>query len=136
VIDYAGQLQAVGLVIHGCDASGGVSWSGEPNEELAALVFAALDKPLASAKCQALKTYLGGATDPRWLAYLAARKAPIDNKRDQQVLVDVVKLIVDLFYTATPKVVTEGVFLGFSAAKLQAAKAKIDEIKAVLPYPD
>ena len=81
MIDIMSHLQAVGCNIQGCDCDGNVSWVGEPNESLAALVWAAHEQPLISTECLALQAAI---TNERWLAYVDCRKAPIRAQREQR----------------------------------------------------
>lgn len=128
-----GELRAAGVRYDSVASDNSIFGINPADEALAALVVAAKGKALASTECQAVKTALGAAS-PQWAAYQAVRQAWKESKRTERLLVEVVTMIVELFYTATPRVVAEGIFLGFNQAKLVAAKARIDEIRAA--YPD
>lgn len=128
-----GELAAAGVRFGGVDSNDNLSGLNPADATLAALVVAAKGKALTSTECQVIKTALGAAS-PQWAAYQAVRQAWKESKRTERLLVEVVTMIVELFYTATPRVVAEGIFLGFNQARLVAAKARIDEIRAA--YPD
>lgn len=130
-----GELAAAGVRFSGVDSNDNLSGLNPADASLAALVVAAKGKTLTSTECQAVKATLGD-TSSQWIAYQAVRNAHIERKRTEKLLVEVVTMIVELFYTATPRVVTEGIFLGFDQQRLVDAKQRIDEIKAALPYED
>jgi hypothetical protein len=122
-------LLKLGLDILSTKPNGSVEWIGEPNEELAALVFASLDKSLSSEECLALQTYLGGAEDPRWIAYVECRKQPIRQQREARYReeTDSFRSNIDEFYEVGSEE---------WAAAMGVWKTAKQGIRDELPYPD
>lgn len=131
-------LQAVGLDISGCDANGNVHLNAPDTNSLIPLVIAAHEKRLKSDECLALKTALGGETDPRWLAYVDARKAPVKEKREARYRSkETDNLFMKAFETAEGAIdtVISGVSVRLpSTAKLQDWENKKLQIRNELPY--
>lgn len=124
-----GELVAAGVRCVGVDSDGNISGLNPEDASLAALVLAAKDKAIASAECQAVKAALGSGS-AQWTAYQAVRNAPIDTQRMAKYALEVLAQIVQLFYSAT---YTNGT-PKFDMTQLQAAKTRIDEIRAQFPY--
>jgi hypothetical protein len=73
------EAESVGLVFDAV-RNGNAVFVG--NNDLSEYIHASHGKPLDSEECLALQTYLGGAEDPRWLAYVECRKQPIRQQRE------------------------------------------------------
>jgi hypothetical protein len=131
---FHGELIAAGVEFTGVDSNDILSDLNPAHASLAALVIAAKGKALASTECQAVKTALGEASS-QWVAYQAVRNAWAEHQRTEKLLVEVVTMIAELFYTAVYN--NAGLPVGvpkFNMTKLQEAKTRIDEIKAQYPY--
>jgi hypothetical protein len=122
-------LEVVGVYPTSVGSDGVVyAWSSIPNEPLAALVFASIDKPLTSPECLALQKMLGPES-PEWAAYVAERDRPIKEQREQRYRseTDPLRMKLDEDFTiGSPEWLA-----GLEEWKL--AKAKIRE---ELPYPE
>jgi hypothetical protein len=120
------QLTVVGCDINGCGGDGAVSWIGTPNESLAALVFATIDKSLSSSECLALQAAI---TNEQWLAYIECRKAPTRQQRQSRYTqeTDPLKMKADAEYEAGSEEYKKALE-GWRAARLK--------IQEELPYPE
>jgi len=127
---------ALGIQHNSLIINGAVQGVQEVDRPLEALLLSAINTPSTSAESLALRDALGGASDPRWLAYLAARMAPTEENRRNQYMRRVLVLLVKLFYTATFVDQGGGKVAVFNAALLQQAKTEVDAILAALPDPE
>lgn len=131
-------LQALGQDVVGCDSNGNVQ-GNDLDQALIGLVVAALEKPWLSAENIALRDYLGGAKDPRWIAYKNERRRPIGEAR----LVRFQKLTDSMFLKAFE--LSEGArdvtintvqYRLPLSSKIQAWQDAKDAIRTELKYPD
>jgi len=108
----------------------------EADRPLETLLLAAIGTVSTSAESLALRDALGGASDTRWLAYLAVRKSPVEASRRERYYVQLLAILVKLFYTATFQDMTGGKMAIFDTALLVEAKQRVDAILADLPDPE
>lgn len=130
-LDY---YDAVGIQHEGRIVNGIVQ--GVSDREMESLLLATIDTPSTSAESLALRDALGGASDPRWIAYLAVRQEPTTAARREQYQIQLLAILVKLFYTATYQDVAGGKIAVFDTALLLEAKQRVDAILADLPDPE
>jgi len=127
-----GELKAAGVSFSGVGSDGTVTNLQPGQEALAALVVAAADKPLTSSECLAVRDALGAGSQ-QWVAYQAVRQSGVEHSRIEQYQTEVLKMIVELFETATYIAQSGGQVPAFNTAKLLAARDKIAAIRAQFP---
>lgn len=137
-IDLHNILSALGQNVIGCDANGYVH-GNDLDQTLIDLVVTALDKPWLSAENLALRDYLGGAKDPRWIAYRNERRRPIEEKRLArfQKLTDSMFLkAFELSEGARDVTINQVQYRLPLSSKIQAWQDAKAAIRAELKYPD
>lgn len=131
-------LQALGQDVVGCDSNGNVQ--GENlDQTLIDLVVAAIETPIKSTAHTALKQHLGGATDPRWIAYIQERRKPIREAREARF-----KQLTDSMFIKAFEISSEAADVTIGgiiyrlpkAAKIKAWGDAKAAIRAELKYPD
>lgn len=131
-------LKSLGQDVVGCDSNGNIQ--GENlDQTLINLLLAAIDTPMRSDEHVALKQYLGGATDPRWQAYIQERRRPIREKREAKFreLTDAVfAKSFELAEGARDVTIGQVVYRLPTAAKIKAWEDRKTAIRAELKYPD
>jgi hypothetical protein len=128
------ELEAAGVIFSSLNYAGTLQRLQAGQEALAALVIAARDKTLASAECIAVRTALGGASDPRWIAYAAVRQEPIKRQRLERFINEVLPLLLDLHKDTEEETHGQGKkTLAFKDEKLIAFKSKYEEIMNATP---
>lgn len=133
MLDY---YTAVGIIHDHRIVNGAVQGVQEADRPLETLLLTAIGTISTSAESLALRDALGGASSPKWLAYLEVRKQPQHEARRDRYIRDVLGLLVKLFYSATYVDQAGGKIAIFNISALQEAKNKIDEILAELPDPE
>lgn len=120
-----------------CDEDGNVY--GGDDITLINIVKATRDKPWLSAENIALRDYLGGAEDPRWIAYRNERRRPIEEKRlDRfQKFTDSMFLkAFELSEGARDVTINQVQYRLPLSSKIQAWQDAKAAIRAELKYPD
>lgn len=136
MLEISNSLQTLGLCFGGIIND---EWVCDGDPELIALAKAAHDQPLASTECIALRDYLGGETDVRWLAYVEARKQPMRDQRQQRYAAETDPMLSKAFELAEGAENVEldgGKSVRVPASdKMAAWEAAKNAIRAELPYP-
>lgn len=131
-------LQALGQDVIGCDSNGNVQ-GNDLDQALISLVVTAIETPMKSAEHTALKQHLGGATDPRWQAYIQERRRPIQVKRlaRYQLLTDSMFLkAFELSEGARDVTINQIQYRLPLSSKIQAWQDAKQAIRDELKYPD
>ncbi len=130
------ELAAAGIVFSGVDSAGNISNLQAGQESLAALIIAARNKILASAECLAVQSALGGASDPRWIAYKAVRQDIVNLRRNVDYLNKAIILLADLLINGTYRADPQGggFIPTWRGTELTAIRDAINAVKA--KYPD
>ena len=97
IFEYQYEYKAVGLTIVGVQKNGDIIWSENTDLTLLPLVLAAHEQPLTSTECLALQAAI---TNDQWLAYIAARQAPIKQARAERYKNETDALLLSAFETA------------------------------------
>jgi hypothetical protein len=127
------ELISVGLSISGCDSSGNISWLGEPNESLAALVLAAHEQPLTSDECLALQA---AVSEDAWVAYVEARKQPVRALRAARYKNETDAMFLKAFEESTRTEDGDLYILKVPKTNFDAWTAGKNIIRQELPYPE
>lgn len=109
----------------------------QANSDLIDAVCVSHGKVFMSDECTALRDYLGGETDPRWIAYVDARKAPTRAKRAERYRVETDSLLMKAFESGEGAVdtVIDGKLVRCpDAEKVEAWEAAKTKIREELPY--
>ena len=131
------ECRSIGLVVESVNASGAVSFTEPDVGNLLPFIIAAHGKGLNKAPCIALKTALGGDADPRWLAYVAARKAPTKDKRENRFRKETDNIFLQAFELANGAVdvtINGVIFRLPTASSLDLWEAAKAQIRNDLPY--
>lgn len=127
-IQLFNELQACGIDAN-CDASGNID--GSP--ALGELVKKAHEKPLDSPEAIKLRDAIGGGNDPRWLAYVAARKTVVLAARAKHYQKRIMALVVELFRSAKYIDHPDGKLAVFKPSLLAEIGDEIRQVVAEFP---
>lgn len=134
-------LKALGQDVISVDSDGNVQSAQGATLDRALIdpLIAAHDKPLADSTNTSLRDYLGGDTDPRWIAYSQELRRQIREAREARFRESTDAVFAKSFELAEgARDVTIGqvVYRLPTAAKIKAWEDRKTAIRAELKYPD